>query len=388
MSITDPATGQIIQSPSGYKAFVPNPLPPEIAWDSQLVMALSRAYYLLGQLAREGDTLPNPHLFMKAFMTREAVLSSKIEGTQATISDLLVDQVSADAQHDVDDLQEVRNYMSALDYGIERLNDLPLSLRLIKELHAHLMEGIRGSHAKPGAFRQIQNWIGPPGSTLYTAHYVPPPPNYLMDCLSQLEAFLHDRQLPTLVHIGLCHYQFEAIHPFLDGNGRIGRLLIMLLLVDRGILPSPLLYVSAFFEATKQDYYRQLYNVSAYGTWRDWLVYFLNGVAVQCDDVLSRAERINQLINDWKLQAAHSSSQIPVKIVERLTVNPYLTIKDVCTELNIAFSTAQRWVTKLEAMTIIQQVGNNKRNRLYCATQVLNILEEPTKLQIDDYQDS
>ena len=308
MDIKQSPSGHIVKSPKGYNAFVPHSLPPKLEWDNAVVNSLSRADFLLGKLAREGSQLPNPHLLMRPFITREAVLSSKIEGTQATLGEILAANAGAHVKQ-TDDLQEVQNYIKALDYGLERLSGLPLSLRLIKEIHEHLMQGVRGANATPGEFRRSQNWIGPPGCTLNTAKFVPPPSENLMDCLGELESFLHDRSLPPLIHIALCHYQFEAIHPFLDGNGRVGRLLIILLLIEQKMLPSPLLYLSAFFEATRDEYYKQLYNVSSKGTWQEWLIYFLNGVAVQSEDVLSRAERINKLLNQWKIVVATFKTQ-------------------------------------------------------------------------------
>jgi Fic family protein len=383
MDIYESLAGQIVKSSKGYNAFVPNSLPPKLEWNNAVVNSLSRADFLLGKLAREGSNLPNPHLLMRPFITREAVLSSKIEGTQATLGEILAANAGAHVKQNPDDLQEVQNYIKALDYGLERLAEFPLSLRLIKEIHEHLMNGIRGSHATPGEFRRSQNWIGSPGCTLNTAKFVPPPPDNLMDCLGNLENFLHDRSLPPLVHIALCHYQFEAIHPLLDGNGRVGRLLIMLLLVEQRMLPSPLLYLSAFFEATRDEYYKQLYNVSAKGTWHEWLIYFLNGVAVQSEDVLSRSIRINELLNQWKIDVASSSSQVPVNMVQHLAVNPYFTINKIAEDLGIAYSTAQRSVQKLEAAGIIKKTNDNKRDKVYCATEILKILEEPTKIKTD-----
>lgn len=383
MDIMRSAAGKVIKTPKGYRAYVPNSLPPAIDWNNQLVWSLSRADFVLGKLAREGSRLPNPHLLMRPFITREAVLSSKIEGTHATIGEILAHNAGVQVKQNPADLQEVQNYIVALDFGLRRLEKLPLSLRLLKEIHGQLMQGVRGSHATPGEFRKSQNWIGLPGSTLNTAKFVPPPVDYLMDCLGDFEKFLHDRQLPPLVHIALCHYQFEAIHPFLDGNGRVGRLLITLLLIEHKMLPSPLLYLSAFFEATRDEYYRQLFNVSSQGTWQDWLIYFLNGVAVQSEDALSRAERINNLLNGWKLRVASASSHVPVDIVEYFAVNPYLTINKIAQELGIAYSTAQRGVGKLEAEGIVHQVGGNKRDKVYCATEILAILEEPAKIVVD-----
>jgi Fic family protein len=336
----------------------------------------------LGKLAREGSKLPNPHLLIRPFITREAVLSSKIEGTHATIGEVLAHNAGVIAKHNTADLQEVQNYIIALDFGLKRLEELPLSLRLIKEIHEKLMQGIRGSHATPGEIRKSQNWIGPPGCTINTAKFVPPPVNLLMDVLSDFEKFLHNRQLPPLIHTALCHYQFEAIHPFLDGNGRVGRLLITLLLIEHKMLPSPLLYLSAFFEATREEYYRRLFNVSSKGTWHDWLTYFLNGIAVQSEDVLSRAESINNLLTKWKLQVANISSKVPIDIVEHFAVNPYLTINKISEELGVAYSTAQRGVMKLEEESIIKQVGGSKRDKVYCAIEILSILEEPAKIDV------
>lgn len=380
MEIIQSPAGRILKTLTGYKAYVPNPLPPPFEWNTQLVNALSRADFLLGKLAREASKLPNPHLLMRPFITREAVLSSKIEGTQATIGEILAADAGISVDRNADDLKEVQNYIVALDYGIKRLTEFPMSLRVIKEIHEHLMQGARGAHATPGEFRRSQNWIGPPGCTLNTAKFVPPPPDHLMDCLSDLEKYLHDRQLPALIHTALCHYQFEAIHPFLDGNGRVGRLLIMLLLIEQKMLPTPILYLSAFFEATQDEYYKQLYNVSARGTWNNWLIYFLSGVSVQAEDALSRAERINELLNAWKLQVATGASKLPILIVEHFAVNPYLTVNKVSEELKIAYSTAQKGIQKLEDAKIVEKISKGKRDKIYCATKILEILEEPARI--------
>jgi Fic family protein len=384
MDIQESPTGQIIKSPKGYNAFVPSNLPPKIEWDTPIVNSLSRANFLLGKLAREGGKLPNPHLLIRPFITREAVLSSKIEGTVTTLGEIL--EANADGmrvKRNEDDLQEVQNYIKALDYGLERLGELPLSLHFIKEIHKNLMQAGRGSHATPGEFRHTQNWIGSPGGLINTAKFIPPPPENLMDCLRDFEKFLHNRQLPPLIHIALCHYQFEAIHPFLDGNGRIGRLLITLLLVKQQMLPSPLLYLSAFFEATRDEYYRQLYNVSAKGTWHEWFIYFLDGIAVQSEDSLSRAERINALLNQWQIVVASSGSQVPVEIVQLFAINPYFTINKIAEKLGISYTTAQRGIQKLEASGIIKKTTDNMRDKVYCATEILRILEEPTKIRAD-----
>ena len=346
MDIKQSSSGNIIKTLTGYNAFIPHPLPPEIKWDNALVGTLSRADHIVGLLSREGSKLPNPHLLMKPFITREAVLSSKIEGTQATLSEILADEAGAQVNRSPDDLQEVRNYIRALTFGLKRLDDLPLSLRLIKEIHNELMQGVRGSHATPGEFRLTQNWIGSSGCTLNTAKYVPPTPDELHTCLHDFERFLHDRTLPPLVHIALCHYQFEAIHPFLDGNGRMGRLLITLLLIERNMLPSPLLYLSAFFEATRDEYYKNLFNVSSQGSWNEWLLYFLNGVSMQGLDVLSRAERINNLLIEWKINVGGKNTSMIQDTVQNLAINPYTKIKKVAQFFDIAFTTEQRIITE------------------------------------------
>lgn len=372
------SAGRTVKTLKGYGAFLPNPLPPRITWDSSLINSLSRADHLLGKLSREGSSLPNPHLFVRPFITREAVLSSKIEGTQATLGEILAAGGGMPVDRSPDDLKEVHNYIAALDYGLKRMGDMPLSLRLICEVHEQLMQGVRGSHATPGEFRRSQNWIGAPGSTLMSAKYVPPAPENLMDILGAFEIFLYDRTLPSLIHVALCHYQFEAIHPFLDGNGRVGRLLIILLLMEHKVLSAPLLYISAFFEATRDDYYRHLYRVSAEGEWSDWLTYFLNGIAAQSVDVLSRTERINNQLSLWQGQAGGSGAAS--EVVRYLAVNPYLTTTKVADHLAIAFTTAQRAIEKLELLGILSPVSEAKRGRVYCARQLLAILEEPTKI--------
>lgn len=373
-------SGRSIHCPEGYTAFIPDPLPPEISWPPGLVRALSDADRTIGQLAGEGERLPNPHLLIRPFVRREAVLSSKIEGTQATLGELLAAEAGAAVERSPADLREVGNYVVALEYGIKRLKALPLSLRLVRELHEKLMRGVRGNYATPGEFRRSQNWIGPPGCTLANAAYVPPPPGELMACLGDWEKFLHDRSLPPLAQVALAHSQFEAIHPFLDGNGRVGRLLITLFLVERAILPTPLLYLSAFFEATRRDYYDHLRGITERGEWEEWLQYFLNGVARQSEDALSRAERINRQLEKWRLTVAGSGSKVPLALVDQLAANPFLTINGAAKRLGVAFTTAQRAVTKLEALLIVKEVSHAKRDRVYCAKTLLDILEEPARL--------
>ncbi|HEV2718263.1 MAG TPA: Fic family protein [Terriglobales bacterium] len=363
-----------------YSAFVPAPLPPELDWTARLIGALSDADRLIGRLAGEGGRLPNPHILIRPFVRREAVLSSKIEGTQATLGELLAAEAGAAVDRSPEDLLEVGNYVVALEHGISRLKKLPLCVRLTRELHEKLMTGVRGHHATPGRFRTVQNWIGKPGSTAATASYIPPPPGEVEPCLAAWEKFLHESKLPPLVTIALAHYQFEAIHPFLDGNGRVGRLLITLFLIERQILPTPLLYLSAFFEASRRDYYDGLRGVSERGAWNDWLEYFLLGVARMSEDALSRATRINQLLAQWQKKVSGESTNNPLRVVELLGANPFITAKGAAETLGIAFTTAQRTIERLERAGIVKQVGEAKRGRVYCANALLDILEEPARL--------
>ncbi|HET7876379.1 MAG TPA: Fic family protein [Methylomirabilota bacterium] len=359
---------------------MPDPLPPSLGWTPALVGAMSDADRLIGRLAGEGGRLPNPHLLIRPFVRREAVLSSKIEGTQATLGELLAAEAGMAVERSPADLREVGNYVVALEHGLKRLKALPLSLRLVRELHKKLMTGVRGGQARPGHFREVQNWIGRPGSAIERATYVPPPPQQLMPCLEVWEKFLHDRSLPPLVQVALAHYQFEAIHPFLDGNGRVGRLLITLFLVERGVLPTPLLYLSAFFEASRQEYYARLQGVHERGEWEAWLAYFLEGVASQSEDALSRASRINTLLTRWRNEVMDAGLPAAVRLLDVLAENPYCTVRGAEARLKVAFTTVQRAVAKLEGLNIVRQVNEAKRDRVYCATGLLKILEEPASL--------
>jgi Fic family protein len=366
---------------TGYEAFLPNPLPPEIDWTGRLIRSLSDADRLIGQLSGEGKKLPNPHLLIRPFIKREAVLSSRIEGTQATLGELLANDAGAVVDRSPDDLREVGNYVTALDYGIKKLNTLPLSLRLVRQVHEKLMEGARGNHATPGQFRKIQNWIGPSGCTLQNATYVPPSPQLLMDSLAAWEQFLHIQTIPPLVQAGLLHYQFEAIHPFLDGNGRVGRLLIILFLIERKVLTTPLLYVSAFFEATRNEYYSRLLAVSQENQWNPWLEYFLNGISRMSEDVLTRAEKINLLLQSWKKIIADQKPKILPDVIDLLAENPFWNAKKLSERLQVAFTTAQRAINVLLERRILSQMDNAQRDRLFCANAIMKILDEPPKIK-------
>ena len=375
------ASGRWIKTLKGYRAFHPDPLPPKLNWTPKLVRALSDADQLLGRLAGEGRRLPNPHLLIRPFVQREAVYSSRIEGTQSTLGELLASDAGAVVARSPEDLREVGNYVAALEHGIARLKTLPLSVRLVRELHEKLMTGVRGHHATPGELRRSQNWIGPPGSTLTQATYVPPPHEEMLDYLGAWEEFLHDESLPPLVQTALMHYQFEAIHPFLDGNGRVGRLLITLLLMQRGVLPLPLLYLSAFFEATRRDYYDSLRAVTERSAWEDWLLYFFNGVARQSEDALSRAERINQQLDQWRKHVSGTGTGVALRLLDLLGTNPFITVRKAEAQLGVAFNTAATALRRLVGLRIVNQVGDARRDRVFCAQALLDILEEPPRLR-------
>ena len=358
-----------------YDAFLPAPLPPSIEWTPRLVRLLSDADRLIGMLAGEGKRLPNPHVLIRPFARREAVLSSRIEGTQATLGQLLASEAGRIVDQSPDDLREVGNYVVALEYGIARLNELPICVRLIRELHEKLLTSVRGQTAKPGEFRKTQNWIGKPGCTPATASYVPPPPEQVEPCLAAWEKFLHESELPPLITIALAHYQFEAIHPFLDGNGRVGRLLITLFLIERHILPAPLLYLSAYFESSRRDYYDMLRGVSERGEWQDWIEYVLIGIARMSEDALHRAGQINTMLSEWQKAVSGESSRTPLRVVELLAANPFITTNGCVEKLGVAFTTAQRAIERLEHLKIVEKVGESKRDRVYCAKALLEIME-------------
>ena len=367
--------GNLITGMGGYRAFVPADLPPTIAWDEKLTVSLSAADRSIGRLAGEGRHLSNPHLLIRPFIRKEAVLSSRIEGTQTSLGELLAAEAGAAVEQSPADLREVGNYVVALEYGLRRLDSLPLSLRLVRELHERLMRGVRGDISAPREFRLSQNWIGRLGSTPEDATYVPPPPAELMDCLADWERYLHDESMPSLVHAALIHAQFEAIHPFLDGNGRVGRLLITLLMVQRDVLPLPLLYLSAYFERTRQEYYARLLGITERGEWEEWLVYFLDGVAAQSENAIERIQRIEGLLSGWKLELARERSRVPERTLDLFSENPFWTVRALAERLDVAFTTAQRAVNRLETLGVVSRTGKERRDRLYCAWAILDVLE-------------
>ena len=381
-------SGRIVKSGQGetaYWSFIPNPLPPELVFDPELIRALSDADRSLGELAGLGRTMQNPHLLIRPFILREAVLSSRIEGTQADIADLYAYEAGqlplpgVKPQVAESDVKEVHNYVVALEYGLKRLKTLPVSLRFIRELHERLMKGVRGGHATPGEFRRTQNWIGPAGCSLKDATYVPPAVPDMQEALDRLERFIHsENELPPLIRIGLIHYQFEAIHPFIDGNGRIGRLLITILLAHWHLLPLPLLYLSAYFESRRQEYYARLLKVSGQGGWRDWLIYYLRGVTEQARDAIERAKRLQDLQQEWRerLQTSRRTSVLTLQLVDELFKTPIVTVPNIQKALGVTHRTADQMVKRLIDLKILKPLPGKLRNRQFKAAAIFTIVGE------------
>jgi Fic family protein len=362
----------------GYIAFVPPPLPPQLPIDWELAILLSEADRAVAELSGAGRLLPNPHLLIRPYLRREAMLSSLIEDTYAEVEELLLFDVSPESASEKPSVREVANYILALETGLKRIGDLPISTRLIKELHAILLQTVRGgdSSKTPGEYRRSQNWIGRPGSTLNTASFVPPPPHVLGDILSAWENYMHaDSSEPPLVKIALLHYQFEAIHPFLDGNGRIGRLLITLFLCDRGILSEPLLYLSSYFERHHDDYYRHLLAVSTQGAWKDWLVYFLTGVRETAKEALADTERLVNLYQNYRkvLAQAKRVPSAAVGMLDALFASPMLAIAQHAERHNESFQNVSKAVEFWQKQGLLAEVTKQKRNRIFIAAPILDV---------------
>lgn len=352
------AFGTVRRTPGrfGYFAFHPTSCPREMSLAPETVSALSAADRALGRLAGAGRLLPNPHLLVQPYLTREALASSQIEGTQASLSDVLEQDASGTPSRDPD-IQEVQNYVAAFELGRRLLDELPLSLRLLRAMHERLMAGVRGQDKHPGEFRSTQNWVGAPGSTLEAARFVPPPVAAMQDALRDLERYLNEpTTLPPLVVCAMAHYQFETIHPFLDGNGRLGRLLVTLFLIANGELPEPLLYLSPYFERDRTAYYEHLQAVREHGRVQEWLVYFLNGVALQARDAVERVDRLVDLQTTYRQQLVDDRSQASA-VVELLFGNPFVTTRRVTDALSITNAGANNLLRRLETLGILQQLS-------------------------------
>ena len=364
-------SGTYVKQAGGYKAFIPSKLPPHppVTMDQELWALLSEADRALGRLDGSTDVLPDPDLFVLMYVRREAVLSSQIEGTQASLVDLLEAEAEAKRPDAPKDIEEVVNYIDAMNYGLKRLEEIPVSQRLIKEIHARLLKGVRGAHLSPGEFRTSQNWIGAPGCTLNGAAFVPPPPHEVATHLGDLENFLHDdKPMPILIKVGLAHGQFETIHPFLDGNGRIGRLLITFLLCEKKVLVRPLLYLSHFFKKHRSAYYDHLQSIRDKGDWEGWLKFFLRGVAAVSTEATGTARRIVTLKEqhtDIVRKELGKGAGRALTVLEQLYRRPYVTIKNVAEMADVQFPRANEIVANFTKIGILDEITGQPRNRLF-----------------------
>ncbi len=362
--------GQYVKQLDGYRAFIPAPLPPEppLEMDGELTRLLSEADHALGRLDGVTSVLPNPDRFVSMYVRHEAVLSSQIEGTQSTLEDVLQIEIDANGQDHPKDVEEVVNYVRAMNYGLKRLDELPLSLRLIREIHGKLLEGVRGANRTPGEFRRSQNWLGPANCTLKTATFVPPPVHEMQDALGNLETFLHETTAyPTLIVCGLAHAQFETIHPFLDGNGRVGRLLITFLLCQRGILKFPLLYLSHYLKFHRAEYYDRLMAIRNDGHWEAWLKFFLKGIAEVSRSATETARRIVELRQKHLalVRSTVTNQANAIALLDYLFEQPLVNVRLVEERLGCAFVTANTMLKQFAKMEIVKEITGGQRNRRY-----------------------
>jgi Fic family protein len=366
-----PRAGRYVKQLEGYRAFIPAPLPPSppIVYDDEMLTLLSRADRALGRLDGSTSTLPNPDLFVSMYVRREAALSSQIEGTQASLIDLLEYESEAEKPERPVDVEEIVNYVAAMNLGLNLLHELPVSLRLIRRIHKRLMTGVRGQNRTPGAFRRTQNWIGSPGCTLKTATFVPPPVDAMKVALGDWERFLHsDRPMPPLIKVGLAHSQFETIHPFLDGNGRIGRLLITFLLVEQGILARPLLYLSFFFKQNRERYYEHLQAVRDDHAWESWLKFFLRGVADVAAEATENAHTIATMREEHRTLLTDNLGRGAAKalvLLERLYFQPVVNVTAVMRITGLSSPRANGLVLELQDIGILRETSGRRRNRIF-----------------------
>jgi len=374
--------GRSIRQPAGYRAFIPAPLPPDPPLDLGGVLRdkLSAADYALGRLDGAVLTLPNPDLFVFMYVRKEAVLSSQIEGTQSSLQNLLAAEAQLFDPDTPKDVNEVANYVRAMDYGLSRLADLPVSVRLIREIHAQLMQGVRGGRLQPGELRTTQNWIGPAGCTLADATFVPPPPHEVPQALSDLERFLHDGGgLPPLVQVGLAHAQFETIHPFLDGNGRMGRLLIAFLLTEKRLLSKPVLYLSHYFRQRRSEYYERLQAVRDAGDWEGWLAFFLDGVIDVSQQATHTAAAILRMREDYRARITEHLGHAAAngqRVMDRLFDHPIVSVATVREWLGLTPAGANQIVARLEGIGLLREITGYARNRRFRFEPYLRLFEE------------
>lgn len=373
--------GIYVTQPSGYKSFKPHNLPPDppIAFDSSMIDLLSKADRMLGKLDGITQTLPNPNLFVSMYVQKEAILSSQIEGTQASLTDVLDINGTREKREAVGDIV---NYVKAMNYGLSRLSDFPLSLRLIKEIHAELLSNGRGSERNPGEFRKSQNWIGPAGCSLQNATFIPPSVPDMTDAIGALEIYMHQNDsLPPLIKIALIHAQFETIHPFLDGNGRMGRLLITFWLCQQKILSRPLLYLSYYFKQNRIEYYDRLMEVRRSGDWEQWVKYFLNGVYVTSNEAISTAMEILSLKEECEQKISQSNNVNYNRLLDHIFETPVISKNGVASFLSTTQPTASRIVDDFVNKGILADLTPDKqRYKRYAFLSYIDILSRGTEI--------
>lgn len=374
--------GRYIRQQAGYRAFSPNSLPPDppVQFTPDLQELLSRADRALGRLDGSIQTLPNPDLFVFMYVRKEAVLSSQIEGTQSSLQDVLAAEARILSANRPKDVDEVVNYVRAMNHGLRRLAELPVSTRLIREIHAELLHGVRGSHLTPGEVRTSQNWIGPAGCMLNEATFIPPPPQEVDRHLGELERFLHSEvPLPLLIRIGLAHAQFETIHPFLDGNGRVGRLLIAFLLCEREVLLKPVLYLSHYFKKHRQAYYDQLQSVRDHGTWESWLTFFLQGVLEvgrQATETVRRILKLRESHRNLITEQFGRTAASGHRVLEHLYGHPIVSVIDLQQLIDRTYQSANDLVSRLVNHGILDEVTGQARNRVFMYRQYVNLFHD------------
>jgi len=376
--------GRYVKQPTGYRAFIPCELPPEppVEISGSLQVSLSHADRALGRLDGSIQTLPHPDLFVYMYVRKEAVLSSQIEGTQSSLQDVLAAEAKILAPEAPQDVDEVVNYVRAMNHGLARLAELPVSVRLIREIHAELLQGVRGSHLTPGEIRTSQNWIGPSGCTLNEATFVPPPPHEVAQHLPALEKFLHtDTHLPLLIKIGLAHVQSETIHPFLDGNGRVGRPLVTFLLCERDVLLKPVLYLSYFFKRHRQQYYEHLQAACDTGAWEEWLQFFLRGVIEVSAQATETARRILSLREQHRLAITEKIGRAAAngyRVLEHLYQHPIVSVNEVQALIGTTYPAANDLVTRLVECGILKEITGQQRNRRYMYESYIELFHDST----------
>ncbi|HZZ78042.1 MAG TPA: Fic family protein [Gemmataceae bacterium] len=379
--------GRIVKSVQGHLTFLPDEIPPPIHPDLDLVRVTSEAHQALGELAGVGRLLPNPHLLIRPFLNREAVLSSRIEGTITRLDQLFLYEIEPGEIENQDDAREVRNYVATLEFGLDQIRKkVPITLHMLRELHQVLLDGVRGGEKRPGQIRDRAVLIGKLGQTFETARFVPPCHTALAPLMENFIQFLRKpQQMPVVLQLAIMHYQFETIHPFNDGNGRVGRLLITLILCERGVLPEPLLYLSAFFERHREEYYDCLLNVSRHGAWGDWFRFFAVGIAEQAHDAIQRSRQLLDLRETYRARLAKDvRSMAPMRLLDELFASPFVTVNRAKDILNMSFKSAQQIVVKLEKKRILREVTKKKRHRIYCAHEILKLLDAPVATPFED----